>query len=66
MTERKRRAPRDQKRIDTINERKGPGWFKENASRAGKHATTKFTSASGKAAADARWAAIRAAKREAQ
>lgn len=50
-----RQRRREQKRINTIKERKGPGWFKQNASKAGKAASTHFDSDRGRVAANKRW-----------
>lgn len=63
-TTRKRHSEREARRIATIKERHGENFFADNAAKAGKQSGTKFNSASGKAAADARWAAARAAKQK--
>lgn len=56
---RRRLSDRERRRIETIKQRHGADWFHRNAKKAGKSTPTKFDSATGSAAANARWAKVR-------
>jgi len=63
--QRKRRlSDRERRRVATIKQRHGADFFHRNAKKAGKMTPTKFNSATGSAAANARWAKVRESREE--
>jgi hypothetical protein len=64
-SQKKRRlSDRERRRIETIKQRHGADFFHRNAKKAGKMTPTKFDSATGSAAAKARWARVRESREE--
>lgn len=67
MTKQYKDPERERRRLETIRKRKGEGWLKENAIKAGKLTPTKFNPTTASEAAKKRWAKHRAeARRKAQ
>lgn len=63
---RRRLEDRERRRIETIKLRHGADFFHRNAKKAGKATPTKFNSATGSAAAKARWDKFREAREKGQ
>lgn len=64
-SQKKRRlSDRERRRIETIKQRHGADFFHRNAKKAGKMTPTKFDSATGSAAAKARWARVSESREE--